>query len=241
LDNQQINWQLVIQGLKEATKDVQTLQKQLKQVQELKDKAFQTNNTNAYQQLAKLEEDIYRKKLKFEADLTKQKDIAIEKQRKQEDIEIQRKERNYQKYIRNVESEQKRLANIEYKNAEAYTKHIADLKAKQNAESNKQTIKDQEEIQKRNSRLLQSQMEADKYISYNQQLRTLNDEAGKYHQQWKSNVITQQQYNNEMSKLKTQVVDINNKMKDSPNLLGNSEGSSYLGSFTQKLRKVLAA
>lgn len=73
------------------------------------------------------------------------------------------------------------------------------------------------------------------YVSYNQQLHSLNEQAQKLHQEWKTGVIpTANEYYGKLGKIKAEAKNINKAMADMPMLLGKS--NSVLGSFEQKFR-----
>jgi TP901 family phage tail tape measure protein len=152
LAEQTINWQLVINGIKEATKDIETLKKQLRDVRDLKDKAQQIGNTSAYNQLAKLEEDLYRKKQKFEADLTAGRDKSYEKYLQQLKREVNA--------VENAERAKELAQTKAYEKYLAQQQELSNLKAKQNLQSNRQSWIDEENAIKRRSELLKQQMEA---------------------------------------------------------------------------------
>lgn len=152
--------------------------------------------------------------------------------------EKQKKSEDFAKFL--TEQENKGLKQ-ELKAADAYDKYIRDLRSQQNLQSNKQSIVDEENARKRRTAEHIAGWESfgsqDNFTSYIKQLRELNNSAEKYHQQWKSGVITQKEYNNEITNLSKQAEKLKINMKEVPDLLsGTTASSSYLGSFFQKLR-----
>jgi TP901 family phage tail tape measure protein len=90
-DDQDMKYQVEIEGMDKAMQDIENLQEQLKKAQELKDKLYQAGDTRAFGALANGEEELYRRRMQAEAEFAKQKDATA--------ANIQVNEKKYLEYL----------------------------------------------------------------------------------------------------------------------------------------------
>ncbi|HMM21826.1 MAG TPA: phage tail tape measure protein [Selenomonadales bacterium] len=113
---------------------------------------------------------------------------------------------------------------------------ITNLKAKQNAETNRQYWIDEENARKKRTEQLKEQMNnvPVNFIPYQQELGNIRKQQEQLHQEFVKGNIQVEQYKNKMASLNTAYQSVSNQAKEFSGVV--SRTNSYLGSFPQKLR-----
>ena len=245
-----INNRIIFTGIDEAGKQIQTLKQQLKEIQDARDRAFQSKDKQSkfkdeivgFEKLSALEKETYKYLQEAESGLTKQ----VEQRVKAEESALKAKQDSFRKFLIEQDefSRQQEQAITKQYNAKiaadkAYSSHLSDTKGAQNAASSKQMYADDLAQSKNFSSQLQQQMNPQTYTSLQQQIRATTLEAQRLYVEMNRAVTAEERLvaSKGFTEKKAAVKSLSAELDGYNKAMGiAAQKTDYLGSLGQKLR-----
>jgi TP901 family phage tail tape measure protein len=263
-ENQIVN-RIVVTGLDESGQKIKTLQQQLKELKDAKDRAFQSEDSQSMfkgeakglDELGKLYEAKYRELQEFQSTLTQatdkraQQEIAIANKKAQAEVNSAVKA---SEELDKIHKETlRKQAQADKQSTDDFLKLGKETIRKQQEQIDAQTkeqirqvtgnpAQEKKELAKTDSvshANKQSDLNAAFAIppSYMQQMSSLNDAFRKTFTEYKSGAIQLDEYASKLAGYKKDVADINKSQKDFNSAIGNTSNS--LEAFSQRVKSHL--